>query len=226
MKAHSRITAQIIRDQYEKKFQQTERWVLKHESKVLYNLQSTLGELDSYNDKVVAFEAVKASDSGRMVSSRQPLQPKNSQPLSPPVEQPRHGLNGIQNIKPPPFEAPASRGPEDAHHPTAHNPLSPQAMANELLAGPPPPPHTDLSDGFARFQTSLIDRLRTSQQGSSESQIQDSIRRYWIALSPEARASTCSKRSDSCISYHCQRGNIDHTDTMFSTPINISIYSL
>lgn len=41
-----------------------------------------MGDLDVYKDKVIVFEAVKTSDTGRLIT-RQPLQPTNTQLLSP-----------------------------------------------------------------------------------------------------------------------------------------------
>ena len=60
----------------------TEKWVLKHGSQ-LVNLQATVAELDVYNDRVVVFEAVNISNVSRL-PSRRPLQPTNTQVLSPP----------------------------------------------------------------------------------------------------------------------------------------------
>lgn len=54
---------------------------MKHESKVA-NLTATMADLDTYKDKVIVFEAVRASDTTRLVT-RQPLQPTNTQLLSP-----------------------------------------------------------------------------------------------------------------------------------------------
>lgn len=84
IKCHSRITTQTIYDQYQQKCPPGEAWVLKHESK-LADLSTTMGDLDTYKDKVIVFEAVKASDTSRLVT-RQPLQPTNTQlPASPKV---------------------------------------------------------------------------------------------------------------------------------------------
>ena len=56
--------------------------MLKHEFK-LANLASSMAELDTYKDKVIVFEAIKTSDTSRLVT-RQPLQPTNTQiPSSP-----------------------------------------------------------------------------------------------------------------------------------------------
>ena len=56
--------------------------MLKHESK-LANLTATMADLDTYNDMVIVFEAVRASDTSRLVT-RQPLQPTNTQLLASP----------------------------------------------------------------------------------------------------------------------------------------------
>ena len=52
---------------------------MKHESK-LATLTATMADLDIYKDKVIVFEAVRASDTGRLIT-RQPLQPTNTQLL-------------------------------------------------------------------------------------------------------------------------------------------------
>ena len=55
---------------------------MKHENR-LANLNTVMGDLDSYKDKVIVFEAVKTSDSSRL-TTRQPLRPSNTQlPSSP-----------------------------------------------------------------------------------------------------------------------------------------------
>ncbi|CAF9943183.1 MAG: hypothetical protein ALECFALPRED_010769, partial [Alectoria fallacina] len=82
IKCHSRIASQTIYDQYQLKCPPGEDWVLKHESR-LANLTTTMADLDTYKDKVIVFEAIKASDTGRLVT-RQPLQPANTQLFSPP----------------------------------------------------------------------------------------------------------------------------------------------
>ena len=100
-----RIPAQTIRDQYAKRTELNEKWVLKHESKVLANLQATMSELDTYRDRVIAFEAVKATDASRLVSTRQPLQPKSPQALSPSSDSnPTQSMNTVLNVKCPPTD--------------------------------------------------------------------------------------------------------------------------
>ena len=76
-----RITTQTIHDQYQLKWPPGEAWVLKHESKAA-NLNATMADLDIYKDKIIVFEAVKASDTSRL-ATRQPLQPTNAQISSP-----------------------------------------------------------------------------------------------------------------------------------------------
>lgn len=51
-----------------------ERWVLKHGSKVIANLQISMSEFDTYHDHLIVFEAIKASDTSRLVT-RQPCKP-------------------------------------------------------------------------------------------------------------------------------------------------------
>lgn len=53
-----------------------------------------MADLDTYEDKVIVFEAVKASDASRVVT-RQPLQPTNTQLLSP-----KGSLHKSTRIKP------------------------------------------------------------------------------------------------------------------------------
>lgn len=70
---YQRIPTQTIYDQYQLKCSPGEDWILKHESKSA-NLSATMGDLDTYKDKVIVFEAVRVSDTSRLVT-RQPLQP-------------------------------------------------------------------------------------------------------------------------------------------------------
>lgn len=46
-----------------------------------------MGDLDTYKDKIIVFESVKASDTSRLVT-RQPLDPINTQTSSPVVQKP------------------------------------------------------------------------------------------------------------------------------------------
>lgn len=192
LKAHGKITAQIIRDQYEKKFLPADRWVLKHESKVVANLQSTMSELDTYNDKVIVFEAVNVSESDRLVSTRQPLQPKSVQVFSPTPQKLAYGADGAQDLKSSIYGAPVSSGAVGVSRPLANRLLSPQAGPNGTPTAPQSPIIGQLS-GFTRFQESVIDMMRISYAGYSEAQIQDIIRDNWAALSHARRARTyCS----------------------------------
>ena len=59
---------------------------MKHESK-LATLTATMADLDIYKDKVIVFEAVRASDTSRL-ATRQPLQPTNTQLLYSPTLSP------------------------------------------------------------------------------------------------------------------------------------------
>ena len=76
-----RIATQTVYDQYQLKCLPGEDWVLKHDSK-LADLSATMNDLDTYKDKFIVFEAVKASDTTRL-TNRQPLQPINTQIISP-----------------------------------------------------------------------------------------------------------------------------------------------
>ena len=58
--------------------------MLKHEFQVL-NLQTSLADLDIYNDSLIVLEAVGSSDTGRF-NIRQPLQPVVVQPTQQIVE--------------------------------------------------------------------------------------------------------------------------------------------
>jgi len=187
LKAHGKITAQSIRDQYEKKFSPADRWVLKHESKVVANLQATMSELDTYNDKVIVFEAVRASDSHRLSSTRQPLQPKTKQTFSPTPQKLACGTDGTQDLKPSICGSPVVMRAVGAPRPSPNKLSSPQAEPNGAPAVPRSTIMGQLS-GFTRFQDSVINSMRTSYAGCSEAQIQDAIRNSWTALSPACRA--------------------------------------
>ena len=82
---YQRISTQTIYDQYQLKCPPGENYVLMHESK-LANLTTTMADLDTYKDKIIVFEAVKASESSRL-ATRQPLQPTNTQ-ISSPTQKP------------------------------------------------------------------------------------------------------------------------------------------
>lgn len=87
-----RITAQIIRTQYEKTCLPDQAWILKHGDKAA-NLQATMADLNTDDDQIIIFEAVKVSDTSRL-PIRQPLQATNSQILSPPRKQNLQGMDG------------------------------------------------------------------------------------------------------------------------------------
>ena len=72
--------------------------MLKHESKVLTNLKATMSELDIYDDHVLALEAVKASESSRLI--RQPFKPRDPQTFSPPAKQnQKRGNDSVPDLK-------------------------------------------------------------------------------------------------------------------------------
>ncbi|KAL6715664.1 hypothetical protein ACLMJK_006625 [Lecanora helva] len=101
IRCHGKIQAQTIRDQYEKRASLGEPWVLKHDAKVLSNLQATMSELDSYRDRIIALEAVRSSDTSRLSSTREPLRPKSNQTLSPTSKQNQTlSLDGAKDKKP------------------------------------------------------------------------------------------------------------------------------
>ena len=64
-------------EQYQKRNDQEEKWILKHEFQVL-DLSMPLIDLDIYKDGIIALEAVEKADSSRY-TMRQPLQPVNTQ---------------------------------------------------------------------------------------------------------------------------------------------------
>ncbi len=95
---YQRITAHVVRTQYEQTCVPGEPWVLIHESKAA-NLQATMADLNTFDDQVVVFEAVKTSDTGRL-PAREPLRPTNMQILSPPRgEEPSTNMTGVANAK-------------------------------------------------------------------------------------------------------------------------------
>ena len=64
-----RFTGEIIRDQYQKKFNPPEAWILKHEFQLL-DLKKPLSDLDVYDDRLIVLEAVPSSDSERHATRR------------------------------------------------------------------------------------------------------------------------------------------------------------
>ena len=86
------------------------------------NLNTVMGDLDSYKDKVIVFEAVKTSDSSRLIT-RQPLRPSNTQLPSSPHNSSQKSTAVKASLD----------GPADENH----NPLS--AMPNNSL-----PPTRDI----------------------------------------------------------------------------------
>ncbi len=60
-------------------------------------------DLDTYNDRLIAFEAVKASDASRLLAPRQALQNKSNQTLSPPPKQSSAlDIDGKVSVRPSP----------------------------------------------------------------------------------------------------------------------------
>lgn len=198
MKAHGRITAQTIKDQYEKKFPLGERLVLKHESKVLVNLESSMSDLDTYNDKVIAFEAVRVSASARLVPARQPLKPRNAQTFSPPPQKFAVGLDGTQENGPPTGPRrlnsnPVPYGSAGMRHSITPGQSSASPHESSRYSSPyahhlVPPTDVSQMSGFDRFKESVLGGMRISYQGYSDAQIQESIRRSWEAMAPTQRA--------------------------------------
>ena len=90
----------MIRDQYDKRAANGDKWMLKHDSTPLVNLQATMSELDTYHDQVIAFEAVRATDTSRPFNVRQPLQPKSSQMFSPPQQNSTIKRDDAEDVKP------------------------------------------------------------------------------------------------------------------------------
>jgi len=67
-----------------------------------------MADLNTFDDQIVVFEAVKASDTGRL-PIRQPLQPTDSPILSPPRKQViPHSMDDVRDSKP---SRPTNRGP-------------------------------------------------------------------------------------------------------------------
>lgn len=108
---------------------------------MLANLQTTMSELDTYRDRIVAFEAVKAMDTGRLVTTRQPLQPKSPRTLSGSSEKHRtQSLNAMMDAKPP-----LSGGIQTAN----------QDMAHDENQTHPPSAHMQTPGDHASYAASL-----------------------------------------------------------------------
>lgn len=87
-----------------------------------------MADLNTFDDQVVVFEAVKTSGTSRL-PVREPLRPTNTQILSPPrKEYHSHGMDGVADVK---LSVPHSQGPglnarneENPPNPSSH-PISP-----------------------------------------------------------------------------------------------------
>lgn len=79
IKCHGGITVSVICAQYTGKHPQEGRISLKHESKIPSD-DTPIRQLEEHDDRMVAFEAVKALDlPSRMVGERLPMTPKKAQ---------------------------------------------------------------------------------------------------------------------------------------------------
>ena len=103
-------------------------FVLKLGSKIA-DEEMSMGTLDTYNDRVIAFEAVKTSElPSRMVAERQPLQPSNHQVLQTPLM--------------PKKESPPFSGSKALYVPTRQSPLAKGRWQNEnAVLAPQVNPH-------------------------------------------------------------------------------------
>ena len=120
---------------------------MKHESKAA-NLTATMADLDTYKDKIIVFEAIKASDTARL-ATRQPLQPTNTQ-----ISSPR--LSSHKNIDMKPSYDPSYDGT------LSENPTHPPATSHDSLH----------STGTIRGQASHADtqsKVRCSPPSSASS---------------------------------------------------------
>lgn len=121
-----------------------------------------MADLDTYMDKVIVFEAIKASDASHQVT-RQPLQPTNAQIPSPT----RRSSHKAADIKP------SLDGASDENH----TPLSHSAVRNRLTphSGATSPLSTsdhaggsvDMA-GFDRYYADLHDRIQVSYPDYSD----------------------------------------------------------
>ena len=111
-----------------------------------------MSELDTYGDRVIAFEAVKASDADRFPSTRQPLQLKANQTLSPPSKKTHTQIrNGMGILKP---------SPVTDNHAPRKNIVNDENKANE-----PDPCHRNMHNPESHF----IDVKSSRAQSSSVS---------------------------------------------------------
>ncbi|KAF6221297.1 hypothetical protein HO133_002152 [Letharia lupina] len=146
-----------------------------------------MADLDTYMDKVIVFEAIKASDASHQVT-RQPLQPTNAQIPSPT----RRSSHKAADIKP------SLDGASDENH----TPLSHSAVRNRLTphSGATSPLSTsdhaggsvDMA-GFDRYYADLHDRIQVSYPDYSDGQLHDALRRIWINESESERANYAAK---------------------------------
>ena len=101
-------------EQYQKRNNLEEKWILKHEFQVL-DLSTPLTDLDVYKDAIIALEAVEKADTSRY-NTRQPLQPVNTQQTVKPEP------NAV-GIKSPPA-TPQTPNDENLFYQTLHGPPS------------------------------------------------------------------------------------------------------
>ena len=73
-----KINVKTIREQYAKRNSSDVNFTLKIGFRVA-NEEMLMGELDTYKDRVIAFEAVRSSEISSRLAERQPLQPSNHQ---------------------------------------------------------------------------------------------------------------------------------------------------
>ena len=135
------------------------------------NLTATMADLDTYNDKVIAFEAVRASDTSRL-GTRQPLQPTNTQIPSSPRKFPHKPAS----IKPSFDSASDENGTRSNTHSLPRSPdrislasrshsqtsILPQSSTSDRAGG-----DIDMA-GFARYCANYRDRVQASHPKYNE----------------------------------------------------------
>ena len=90
-----------------------------------------MADLDTYNDKVIVFEAVRASDTSRLVT-RQPLQPTNTQLLSSPRLSP-HKAAGFK----PSFDSTSDENQRGMHTQHTGTQINIKSVPDRMSQAPP-----------------------------------------------------------------------------------------
>lgn len=124
-----------------------------------------MGDLDTYRDKIIVFEAVKASDTSRLVT-RQPLQPTTAQIFSPPGGSSRKfaSFDGASDENTTPVSAILHDAlqPSRATHGQVRSRLTPEMGATTPLSTSDHTGGTADMSGFDQYYASWRDRIQVS----------------------------------------------------------------